>query len=523
MSRPDSVAHRLFGVRQRHIQLLVIRSCAPLLTGVLVQAVMSGLVAPVSAAEWIITPSIGVRQSFTDNANHAPPGRAKADTFTSVTPGVSISGTGDRLTLNLDYYLTRSQYFDNTELSDTSHSLLGGGTAELIDELLYLDARAAIFQQTVDPTGAQAANADSNASNQNARTVRTYSLSPYLVNRIGSFAQSQLRYSFDQTRQGSAGTSTSHTLSENLKSGDDFSRFRWETDLRASETKASNTSNTGPTVNDPFGGPPRDTSSRLAVFSPEYAVNRYLIALGAIGYEKIEDETLADEPYGVMGNAGVRINPGPRSTFRVLWNHRYNANYWTGDASYLIGPNSRVDFAHTRDLNTSSSIYSQNLSYLGTDQYGNFIDTRSLATFQLENQAFGLSNAAFLSKRTSLRYTTELQRDTLWAELYQEKRESQSALANQETKGVSLSWTRSISEVLSLNLGLSYTDSEFSQVTAGNEPREDQTVRGGPGLSYSFNETLTGTLNYDFLYRFSNAAGGDLRENIVTVGMRKTF
>lgn len=519
MSRP----HRQFGVRQRHIQRLIARSCAPLLTGVLVQVALPGLVTPAGAAEWTVTPSIGVKQSFTDNAAHAPPGRAKADTFTTVQPGISVIGAGDRLNLNFDYVLSRSQYFDNTELSDTRHSLLGGGTAELIEELLFLDAQAAIFQQTVDPTGAQSANTDANGSNTNARTVRTYSLSPYLVNRVGGFAQSELRYRFNQTRQGAAGTSTTNSISETLDSGDDFTRFRWRTELLASESKASNVSNTGNSVNDPFGGSPRDTSNRLAVFSPEYAVNRYLIALAAIGYEKIEDPTLADEPDGVMGNAGVRINPGPRSTFRVLWNHRYNANYWTGDASYLIGPSSRIEVAHTRDLNTSSSIYSQNLSYLGTDQYGNFIDTRSLATFQLDNQAFGLSNAAFLQKRTSLRYTTELQRDSLWAELYQEKRESQSSLANQTTKGVNLSWTRSLSELLRFNFGLGYTDSEFTRVSTGSGSREDQTVRGGPGLSYSFNETLTGTLNYDFLYRNSNAAGGDLRENIVTVGMRKTF
>jgi uncharacterized protein (PEP-CTERM system associated) len=520
MSRP----HRQFGVRQRHIQRLIARSCAPLLTGVFLQAAPHSLISTAAAAEWVVTPSIGVRQSFTDNATHAAPGRAKADTLTSVTPGVSIQGTGDRLNLNLDYYVTRNQYFDNTELSGNSQSLLGGGTAELIDELLYLDARAAIFQQTVDPTGPQSANSDANGSNTNTRTVRTYTLSPYLRNHLGSFADSELRYSFDQTRQGAAGTSTSNSISQTLTSGDDFTRFRWRSDLQASESKASNTSNTTTSnVNNPFGGPPRDTSKRLAVFSPEYAVNRYLILLSAVGYEKIEDPTLNDEPDGLTGNAGVRVNPGPRTTFRVLWNHRYNANYWTGDAAYLIGPTSRIEVAHTRDLNTSSSLYSQNLSYLGTDQYGNFIDTRSLAGFQLENQAFGLSNAAFLQKRTSLRYSTDIERDSLSAELYQEKRESQSSLANQTTKGVNLTWTRSVSELLTFNFGLTYTDSEFSQVAVGNEPREDQTLRGGPGLSYSFNETLTGTLNYDFLYRFSNAAGGDLRENIVTVGMRKKF
>jgi uncharacterized protein (PEP-CTERM system associated) len=486
----------------------------------MVHAVVGGWATPASADEWIVIPSIELRQSFTDNAPHAPKGQEKADTFTSITPGISIAGSGDRLNLNLSYYFTRNQYFDNTELSDTQHNLLGAGTVELIEDMLYFDARGSISQQLENPTGPQSAG--SVGSNANTRMVKSYSLSPYLRNRFGGFGDSELRYSFNQTDQGAAGTTTTNAISETLTSGDDFTRFRWEADLNASETEASDVDNTA-SINDVFGGPAHDSSRRLAAFSPEYVMSRYWSLLGSIGYEKIDDPTLVDEPNGIMGNAGVRVNPGPRSTFRVLWNHRFNSNYFTGDGSYLIGPTSRVDFAYTRDIQTSSSLYADNLSYLGTDQYGNFIDLRSLTTFQLDNTAFGISNAAFIQERASLRFSTELQRDSFYAELYRETRDSQAALANQTTNGLNLSWTRSISELMSLNVRLNYTDSEFDQISAGSEPREDQAIFGGPGLIYNFSESLTGTLNYDFLYRFSNAAGGDSRENIITVGVRKAF
>lgn len=506
-----------------HVQASFIRPCAPLLVGLMVQAAAAGVSRTASADEWIIIPRIDLKQSVTDNAGHDPRGSERADTFTTIQPGISISGEGERLNVNLDYSLTRRQYFDNTELSDWQNNLLGTATAELVPELLFFDARGAIFQQTVNPTGAVSASPESNGSNPNSRTVKTYSLSPYMRNRFGGFAQSELRYSFNQVHQGDeAGTSTTHRFSETLDSGDDFTRFRWQGVVDVSETEGSN-DDANASLNDQFGGPARDSSRRLAAFSPEYAVNRYLILLGSAGYERIEDETLVEEPDGVIGNAGVRINPGPRSTFRVLWNHRFESNYFTGDGSYLIGPSSRVDFAYTRDIQTSSSLYAENLSYLGTDQYGNFIDTRSLTTFQLENSAFGLSNAAFLQERYTLRFSTELQRDSFLAELYREERESRNVFATQTTNGVNLSWTRGISELLSLTVDLRYTDTEFDAVSADGEARQDHTVRGGPGLSYSFNETLTGTLNYDFLYRFSNAAAGDLRENIVTVGLRKIF
>jgi uncharacterized protein (PEP-CTERM system associated) len=524
MSRPASVVHnQQAGASYRHVQASFARPCAPLLVGLVLQAASAAFSQSASADEWIVIPSIELKQSVTDNAGHAPRGRERADTFTTIRPGVSISGEGERLNVNLDYFLTRTQYFDNTELSNWTHNLLGTATAELVPELLFFDARAAIVQQTVNPTGAVSASPDSNGSNPNSRTVKTYSLSPYMLNRFGGFAQSELRYLFNQVRQESAGNSTTHRFSETLDSGDDFTRFRWQGVVDVSETEGSNNSDTDASLNDPFGGGARDSSRRLAAFSPEYAINRYLILLGSVGYERIEDETLREEPDGIIGNAGVRVNPGPRSTFRVLWNHRFESNYFTGDASYLIGPSSRVDFAYTRDIQTSQSLYADNLSYLGTDDYGNFIDTRSLTRFQLENSAFGLSNAAFLQERYSLRFSTELQRDSFLAELYREERESRNVFATQTTYGATLSWSRDLSQLLRLTADVTYTDSEFGAISAEGEAREDHTVRGGPGLIYSFNETLTGTLNYDFLYRFSNAAAGDLRENIVTVGLRKIF
>lgn len=326
------------GTCYRYVHTLTARPLTPLLALLMGLAATSGMPEAVVAAEWTITPTVGVKQSFTDNAAAAPRGQEKSDTFTTVTPGVWITGVGDRLKLDLDYAYYRSFYFDNSELNNSHHSLLGGGTAELIPELLFFDARGAIFQQTINPTGVQSASTDNPTPASNSRSVKAYSLSPYLHNRFSSFAESELRYEFAQTLQGSgAGTATTHRISETLNSGDDFTTIKWTTLLDASETKGSGSS-AAPTVTAPFGGPAGDSSRRLALFSPEYAFNRYLIFLSALGYEKIDDPTLTNSPDGIIGNAGVRVNPGPRSTFRVLWNHRYESNYITGDASYLIGP-----------------------------------------------------------------------------------------------------------------------------------------------------------------------------------------
>jgi uncharacterized protein (PEP-CTERM system associated) len=491
----------------------------------LVAQTVVGLAPPAAAEEWVIIPSLTARQSFTDNARHSPPERQKADTFTSLTPAVSIAAEGARIHLNLDYAVTGTAYFDNSDLSGLQHNLLGGGTAELIPELLFFDAQAAIFKGTIDPTGPQSATPEENTSNSNTRTVKTYTLSPYLRNRLSGFADSELRYSFNQAISGGdAGSTRTNRFSEDLTSGSDFDRFRWTARADISDTKASNESSATPADTARFGGPARDSSRRTAMFSPEYTVDEYLDLLGMIGYEKIDDQTLNDQPDGVIAQAGVRVNPGPRSSFRILWNHRYDSNYFTGDAYYLVGPASRLDFAYTRDIQTSSqALAANNLEFLGTDQFGNFIDTRTNQPFQPDRSEFGLSNAAFVQERYSLRFSTETYRNMFSVEAYREIRESQNSLATQTTNGLVLEFGRDLTPLLAFDLVLRYTDSEFGSLVVNGESREDQMLRGGPGLRYAFNETLTGFLDYNFIYRQSNAAQGDLRENVVTVGVRKIF
>lgn len=510
-------------IRCRRTPVLTLGSGAMLMAALLLPPLAGG----VSAAEWIITPSITVKQSFTDNARHESRGQEDADTYTSVIPAISITANGDRLNLHLNYAVTGSHYYNESDLDGLQHSLLGGGTAELVQELLYLDARAAIFQQVINPTGAQSAGQVPVAgepvtaqNDDNTTTAKTYSLSPYLRNRFGNFADSELRYRFNQSISGTGDTLT-HTISETLTSGSDFTRLRWVAQAIATDTEGSRGDASDSTI--AVVGAPHDSSRQLATFSPEYVLNRNLSLLGSIGYERIDDDTLREEPNGIIGNAGVRVNPGPRSTFRILWNHRFDENYFTGDASYLIGPTTRIDFAYTRDIYTGQSLYAENLSYLGTDEFGNFIDTRTLQMFRLDNEGLGFSNTAFKQERYSLRLTTELYRDSFSAELFRQVRESQNVLSTQTTNGVNFGWSRPLTPVLGFRFGLTYTDTEFDAITENGDTREDHTVRGGPGLTYSFNEKLVGTLNYDFIYRFSNVANSDQRENIITVGIRKIF
>ena len=191
-------------------------------------AVMAILVGPAAAAETTIKTSIGVAETYTDNVD-LDRGSEKTDAFLSdLTPSVQIRSTGRRLNGALAAATTlRYQTAGDDEGFDVLPNVVGFGNAELIEELFFVDATATATRQLLDTS-------DSNTES-NEETVISYSVSPYLVNRFGSFAESELRANYAQVTIINGGDQASDQTTYGgqyaLNSGDDFDRLLMDYDI----------------------------------------------------------------------------------------------------------------------------------------------------------------------------------------------------------------------------------------------------------------------------------------------------
>ena len=93
--------------------------------------------------------------------------------------------------------------------------------------------------------------------------------------------------------------------------------------------------------------------------SAEYPFNRTFSLFASAGYEQISDPSLDDELDGPIGSAGVRLSPGPRSILEVVYNHRFDSDFVTGSASYLIDSNSRIQAGYTERIETSQTTFAE--------------------------------------------------------------------------------------------------------------------------------------------------------------------
>jgi len=142
------------------------------------------------SARLIIQPRVSVNQTWTDNNRLSTEARDAA-LITTVSPGVSISTSSARLRAHLDYSLSGVLYVKSEENSRPQQSLSARANAELIENLLFLDASASIAQQTASAFGQR--TVDASLANLNRREVASLSVAPALRGRIGGLASYEFK------------------------------------------------------------------------------------------------------------------------------------------------------------------------------------------------------------------------------------------------------------------------------------------------------------------------------------------
>ncbi len=457
------------------------------------------------AGEWRITPSLAVEETFTDNVAAAPEGQEKTDFVTSVSPGLSVRGSGGRVSLNFDYALQRLVFLKDSSRNEFRHSLAGNGSAEIAKDVLFLNAQASISQQTVSNTGAVSASELND--NPNRQTVQTYSIGPIVRHRFGNWAEAEATYNFTRTDVGGEAVSDSNVNSARatLRSGTRFSRFLWSLTGSRSETSRSSGAS--------------DNSRTTTIADLEYVVSRKVSMLAGIGFEKLKDATLTTEPDGLIWDAGLRLRPGPRTSLVVTYNDRYDDTSVGVDASYLLGSSTRISLTYSESIQTTEGQLSQDLEFVGVDDSGTLIDTRTGLPFSAGDPAFGLTTNAFRQKRLSLSLSGSRRRNTFSLQGFRETRETDATGTEETSFGVTVGFSRRLSRRADTSLGVSYRNTDFGTA----DGREDDFYSVSAGFTYRISQGLNGALSYNLTKRDSTTGGNDLTENAVTVRVQKTF
>ncbi|NYE60100.1 uncharacterized protein (PEP-CTERM system associated) [Duganella sp. 1224] len=270
-----------------------------------------------AAAAWDVTPTVRLRESYTDNLNLAPAGQARGQFITEVSPGVLISTDGPRLQLALAYTLQKVAYTRQPDRD--SQQLDANGHVELLADWLFVEARAGIAQRNVSAFGPPLI--DPALTNSNSSTVRTQAISPYLRHYFRGLATAVVRY--DYQHAGSGGLLNVRSTGATLQlTGDNGGRgWNWDLNLHRSQ------------LDDAALAPVTMSNAALTL---SYPLNSSIGLFGTAGYEKQDYHSASAQPQGRFGTLGAVWTPSPRTRLSASIGHRFFGKTYGLDASYRL-------------------------------------------------------------------------------------------------------------------------------------------------------------------------------------------
>jgi uncharacterized protein (PEP-CTERM system associated) len=273
-------------------------------------AVLALLLAPQARAEVKVTPSIDLRESYTDNVRLEPTNLARSQFITEVAPGLTIIENTPRLKLHANYQLHAYAYSnDRVEGSNQSQRQLNaGGVAELLDRALFVDGTASIAQQSISAFGPQINNnpyADANRSE-----VKSYRISPYFVHRFGGGATAELRYAHDlvSSDNKSFGRSTGDTTSLSIASGQPPRKLDWSMLYSRNDLDSSIAQ--------------KSTSENLNL-NLRYRLGATFSLMGNGGYDSYDYQALGGKTRGKSWSLGFAWTPSLRTSLQATAGKRY--------------------------------------------------------------------------------------------------------------------------------------------------------------------------------------------------------
>ena len=313
-------------------------------------------------ADWKFTPTVGVTETYTDNASLQRDELAHGQFVSEAMGGFALTGLSSRLRFSASGRVHQFAYSDGSQpnLNDREHDYSASALAKLADDV-FLDTSIAGGPQSISAFGPQVS--DNLYSMGNRTTVNTWRISPYVQHRYGSVVDMLLRYSRDGVDAGSRnpfGSSTSSTGSLNLTSGTSFRDLGWGLSYTHQE------------MQNRLAGP---SSSSNALANLRWRFTPRLSATATAGYDEYDYQSLGGRTAGRSWTGGFIWTPSSRTTLQASFGRRYFGKTGSLTASH-----------HSRH-----SVWSINYSDAITTTRQQFLLPSTIDTASLLDSLFGAS------------------------------------------------------------------------------------------------------------------------------------
>jgi uncharacterized protein (PEP-CTERM system associated) len=465
----------------------------------------------------VITPSVGLQETYTNNA--AGGVASKPDTVTAISPGIGIHGETAYLTVDGAYIPTYNHFNTHSSPDRIDQNLNANGTFKPIEDVLTMDFQA--YAQEAGGTGNFTNFAGALVPSVDRVLYYTGVAAPHYQAHFGDIATLDAYYRLTSTNISDEGvhpgqpSTSSDSLGQNMElavgSADSLGRVGLNLDLTYGQTTGS-------------GENTASTNSAFIIGS-SFHINRTYALTASAGYQTVDYPTVgAVQGYkssGITWSFGGSITPNALSSISVgygLNQGSYNPSLQVG---YQLGPRTTLMASYVVTVQNQLTSTLQNLRYLSYDQFGNAIDTRTGLPFSGVNQTFGSQNVLFRDKPAMITLSHQLFRSGLSLTANYEVRESLSAPKQSDRAwGLSVNYNREFTPLIQGSFGVGFT-SHNSTVLETTEHANN--FNATASLFYKISETSTATVTETYYGLTSNVHTDTFSNEQLTIGIRKSF
>jgi hypothetical protein len=499
-----------------------------------------------NAPPWSLTENLGIDELATDNVQDTSKDRT-ADLGSLFSAG--IMGTADSTRLSGIISATGLYRCDTSDATLDGFSGYGyaNGRATIVPDALYFSINGLMDDLSREGGGLQ------NALAQMATTTKTYSVdaSPYLYTQAGDFAVNVLRYQIGQVwfddNTGAIETPGVDigpiTSSTDQNAREDFRMAGTLLPRLSSDVSLSRMENDSGALGS------GDYTNLDGELINEYEVTRYASAILGAGYEQLHDSDSPEiDGEDAIWDIGTRLRPNPDSYVLLTYGRHDLKSDFAGELWWQLTDLSNVYAAYTDSISDSQQSVTGNdsVSQVGPDGASagvNFNQSTLIGTLDDPtlnagpgeaggsplgvpltdiNNALPLQNGLFRNKsfRSTARTTIDDNSLSLTVYYLQSTQLTPTGSFNSQvgqmdtTAGGIFSWSRAFAPDLSGFMSAGYNHSNQGDADIYN---------GTLGLTQILSQSLSVVLRYDFIYRDAHPSTSGYLQNVITIGLHKTF
>ena len=491
---------------------------------------------------WTFVPRISAYEEYNDNIFESQNDR-RYDFITLLAPGFALTGDTPRVTLRLNYNPIFRYYARTHSQDSVGQQAFGVASATVIPDEFYVDAH--VFADEV-PTnggfgtlnfgvpsvgstglGTFGGGAGATLSRNNLTQTESAGIFPYLVHRFGDAGTG--RAGIDLTQTYTSSSNNSATLngpagpSQHSETGEAIAQFQTGEDLGrfvdiATIDAAVSSGN----------GVDSNATRAIADNRLGYAFSQAILVYGDLGVETLQYPNAAPPVYitdGVWG-IGTALRPNVDSQITMEYGHFSGTTSFRALARYSVTPRTVLTASYTAGVISDLQGIQTQLASISVNQQGNPINLNTGAPASIINYINGVNNGVNNTRTLTFTALTLLDRDTISFDL---QRSVLSPLASARgvtpnvpdtTLSASASERHEISERLNVTGSIEGGTRTLQTVPTAES---EQYYGGSVSLQYLFSDKLTGYAQYSYFNRQSQVAGVPFYNNIVLVGVTRTF